>query len=357
MPPPRRAGHPDRAAPVVIMVKTRAAHDAVYKQLFSRPRMVRDLLDGFAARGWSADLDFDTLKPLPADYVSRDLQQRHGDCVWRIRFQGERWLYVVMLLEFQSTVDNAMAVRMLAYTALLYQRLIADGALRDHKALPPVLPVVLYSGRRAWTAPMDAAELVVTGRDLLAPYQPSQRYFLLDQARTADAELPAGNLVSALVGLGRERNTARLRDALRALIDLLERQDDGELTRVFATWITRVLRLPERLPDAALAPLEQLKETYTMLEETVQDWVEQGRAQGIEQGIERGIEQGRNEERALLCRLAGRKFGDRAAERLAAALAGVDDPRRLAEVGDWIIECATAAELIARVGGDGPARD
>ena len=31
-------------------------------------------------------------------------------------------------------------------------------------------------------------------------------------------------------------------------------------------------------------------------------------------------------------------------ERLAAALAGVTDPDRLAQVGDWIIECATAAD-------------
>ena len=48
-------------------------HDSAYKLLFSRPRMVRDLLDGFAARGWGAALDFDTLTPLPANFVSEDL--------------------------------------------------------------------------------------------------------------------------------------------------------------------------------------------------------------------------------------------------------------------------------------------
>jgi len=34
---------------------------------------------------------------------------------------------------------------------------------------------------------------------------------------------------------------------------------------------------------------------------------------------------------------------------LADALAGVDDPARLAQVGEWIIECETAADLMARV--------
>ena len=75
-----------------------------------------------------------------------------------------------------------------------------------------------------------------------------------------------------------------------------------------------------------------------MLEETVQGWIERGRVQGIEQGraqgIEQGIEQVRHEQRALLCRQAARKFGGDTSERLAAALAGVTDPDRLAQVGD-----------------------
>ena len=90
-----------------------------------------------------------------------------------------------------------------------------------------------------------------------------------------------------------------------------------------------------------------------MLEETVRewtaDWVAEGREQGLEQGREQGLEQGRAEERALLCRLAARKFDAATGERLSAALAEVTDPARLADVGDWIIECGTAAELLDRV--------
>ena len=88
------------------------------------------------------------------------------------------------------------------------------------------------------------------------------------------------------------------------------------------------------------------------MREWTREWLEQGRAQGIEQGIE----QGREEERALLCRQTARKFDAAAAETLATAIAGVSDPDRLARVGDWIIECATAKELLARVGGDGRSR-
>ena len=113
--------------------------------------------------------------------------------------------------------------------------------------------------------------------------------------------------------------------------------------------------------DGAFGPLAQLREMCATLEDTVQRWIDLGRVQGVEQGrvqgiergrvegVEQGIEQVRHKQRALLCRQGGGKFGGDTSDRLAAALAGVTDPERLAQIGDSIIECATAADLIARV--------
>ena len=66
-------------------------NDPGYKRLFSRPPMIRDLLSGFAARNWSETLDFASLSTLPASYVTTNLQQRHSDLLWRIRFRDTRW--------------------------------------------------------------------------------------------------------------------------------------------------------------------------------------------------------------------------------------------------------------------------
>ncbi len=84
-----------------------------------------------------------------------------------------------------------------------------------------MLPVVLYNGRRRWTAPVEVTSLLAAGSEVLGPYQPSQRYYVLDVARAADADLPAGNLVSALIGLEKTRDAAGLREALKVLSDLL----------------------------------------------------------------------------------------------------------------------------------------
>ena len=131
---------------------------------------------------------------------------------------------------------------------------------------------------------------------------------------------------------------------LETLLGLLREQGDAELVRAFLAWVGQVLR-SRRFRGMDLESLPRLEKMRTMLEETVREWT----AEWMEQGREQGLEQGRSEERALLCRLAARKFDAGTAQRLAAALAEVADPERLAEVGDWIIECGTEAELLARV--------
>ena len=115
-------------------------------------------------------------------------------------------------------------------------------------------------------------------------------------------------------------------------------------TQAFRSWVVQVL-LPRRFRGGESESLPRLEEVRTMLAEQVREWTEEW----VEEGREQGIAQGRAEERALLCRQAERKFDAATARRLAAALEDVADPGRLAEVGDWIIECETAADLLARV--------
>ena len=116
------------------------------------------------------------------------------------------------------------------------------------------------------------------------------------------------------------------------------------MRQAFEAWIAQVL-LPRRFRGVTPESLPRLEEVRTMLEENVREWT----AEWVAEGREQGREEGREEERTLLCRMAARKFDAAAAQELAAALAEVTDADRLAEVGDWIIECGTAADLLARL--------
>ncbi len=115
-------------------------HDTGYKLLFSHPEMVRDLLIGFIPGQWIEDADFSTLQKINASYVSENLKQRHDDIVWRVRLQ-DRWLWVYLILEFQSEPDPWMALRMMVYVGLLAQDLVRRDELFEG-ILPPILPMV-----------------------------------------------------------------------------------------------------------------------------------------------------------------------------------------------------------------------
>ncbi len=126
-----------------------ADHDHSYKQLFSHAALVRDLLQGFVQETWIEDLDFATLEKTSSSYVSDDLREREDDAIWRVRCQ-DSWMYVYILIEFQSTVNRFMAVRLLTYIGLLYQDLIRSQQLLANGQLPAVLPLVLYNGVKPW---------------------------------------------------------------------------------------------------------------------------------------------------------------------------------------------------------------
>ena len=120
--------------------------DGSYRRLFSHARMVEDLIRRYVSPPWLDRLDFSTLEMVLAHYLSDELEQRESDVVWRLRYgpAGE-WFYVYLLIEFQSSVDRFMAVRVLTYLMLLYEDLILKKRLTRSGMLPPVVPIVLYT--------------------------------------------------------------------------------------------------------------------------------------------------------------------------------------------------------------------
>ena len=96
-----------------------------------------DLIRGYVSPDLAKRLDLDTLERCNGSYISQDLRGRENDIVWRVKVKTG-WVYIYLLLEFQSTVDRWMAVRLLCYIALLWQDLIAGKQLTSDGLLPPV---------------------------------------------------------------------------------------------------------------------------------------------------------------------------------------------------------------------------
>ena len=152
-------------------------HDSGYKTLFSAPELVRDLIMGFVQDEWLHSLDYSTLEIVPGSYITEDFRSRASDIVWRLKVGGE-WVYLYLLIEFQSTVDKYMALRMMVYQGLLYQDLIKHGRVLSDGRLPPILPIVLYNGSQRWTAATDVSDLIPPVPGLVEQFKPRVKYLV-----------------------------------------------------------------------------------------------------------------------------------------------------------------------------------
>jgi len=193
--------------------------DASYKYLFSSREMVRDLIQGFIPDPWLHSLDYDTLEKVSGSYVTDDLRHRADDVVWRVKVGGD-WVYLYLLIEFQSLIDRYMALRMMVYTGLLYQDLVRRGDLLKDGRLPPVLPIVLYNGSPRWSAPLDMADLIATVPGLVAGFKPQMRYLLIDEGSYSEGDLASlQNLVAAVFRIEHPSSP----ESIRKLMDCLNR--------------------------------------------------------------------------------------------------------------------------------------
>lgn len=232
-------------------------HDHGYKRLFSHPEMICDLLRGFVPADWIADLDFATLEKYPTEFIDDRWHNRRSDVIWRVRW-GFEWLYLYILLEFQSGVHRLMAARVFNYLDLLYQDLIRSRQLGRGRRLPMVLPIVLYNGRRRWTAPTDLDTLIQPGPSSLTAYRLQARYVLIDERAYADADLASQrNLVAALFRLENSRGPDTVREVVVALGEWLTNPDQEELRRSFLIWLREGF-LKARLPTVAFPELSNL---------------------------------------------------------------------------------------------------
>ena len=334
-----------------------AQHDASYKLLFSHRELVADLLRGFLPAEWVSTLDFASLERLGTSFISDQLDQRHADLVWRVR-HGPNWLYVLILLEFQSTEDHYMAVRIGAYVHLLYQDLIRTGYIENGAKLPPLIPIVLYNGQSRWRAATDLFDLIDTVPAGLEQYQPQMRYLLIDEGRYSDDTLSGleKNLAAALFRLERSPTINTLGEIVQALKMWLADPQQAELRRAFTIWVRRVL-LPLRLPGVEIPEINELEELDAMLAERVVEWTEQWKREGLEQGLQQGLlqgllqglQQGRDEERQLLLRQVELRFGAHCAAALSPQLATINEPAQFTTIGELIVQSTDGKQLIDAV--------
>ena len=190
-------------------------HDKAFKLLFGDPVMAREFVQDFGAPEIVEKLDLDTLERLPAEFISETWEQRSDDILYRVRFKDGTPCYLVLMLEFQKDPEYDMALRILAYCALLLQALAKTEEVKLY-GLPPILPIVIYIGDKKWDAAPDVRRMFVsTATRRVLWFCPQQRYLLLNIRELTDEVFVGKGIAAQVFRLERSRDVRELREALR----------------------------------------------------------------------------------------------------------------------------------------------
>jgi hypothetical protein len=354
-------------------------HDGLYHRFFSDPAVVAQLLREFVAGPWLDGLDLEAMERVATKFHADTGERREGDLVWRIPGRDGGDAYVMLLLEFQSTPDRWMALRMLVYAGLLWQQLVKERRLQPGGKLPPILPVVLYNGEPRWQAPLALRNLIgLPGASPLWQWQPRIRYHVIDEGAFTAGDLERRDGLPALlfrlenspdpsqlVGLAGDvlawfAGHPGFGAAQKVLVELLgvameplgpAVQVPDDLLEVRNMLVTRMerwvaqqrLELDQRVNEAVQQAVEQAKQ---QAEQQAKQQAEQAEQRGEQEGRQRGEQKGRQQgEATLLLRQLERRFGalpDTARDRVLAA-----DTVTLEEWALRVLDAATLDEILA----------
>jgi len=281
-------------------------NDGYFKAVFSSPAHAAGFFQRHLPAPAVALIDWSTLDNVSATYVSDDIQFSHSDLVFSAR-TGERELLLYLLFEHQTTVDRAMALRLLHYSVLLLNKHHKEHGL----PLPIIIPFVLHQGPETWhvsTHLEDLFALPESLKEAFRPFLPSYQHGLLDLSQydpDSEEQQSAQRVVLQLMKMARQKRLLEFFDWLARQTSLQLSDALLHLSLVYALSADSSLDLPQLIRKLSSNPPMQAQATSL-----AKRLLLEGREEGLSEGLSQGREEGYGLGVLKTClRLAQRKWG------------------------------------------------
>jgi len=191
-------------------------HDAYFKAVFSSKRIAVRFFKSHLPAEVIGEVDWRTLKLVESSHVSDGFDATHSDLAFSLQAKDGQIL-VNLLFEHQSTVQPAMALRMLMYSGAKWWAHVSDNGL----PLPIVIPFVLHQGPKKWNASRRIEDLFALNAgsgSRLYDYVPTFQYGLLDlsQYDAMTESDPTQRVILQLMKLARQNKVSQFFDWLAA---------------------------------------------------------------------------------------------------------------------------------------------
>ena len=310
------------------------------------PEMVADFLMTVLEPDWKHAIDMGSLVDRSNEFVPDRGAKRRGDFVWQASIDKSltpeqrnaygldpdcKTICFYVMIEFQSTVDKKMALRVEAYESQLRLRLAETSGL----PVPRIITFVLYSGERTWTAPTTTEPLMAHP----LPGLPDDTYQLVDLNDKRWTANPVNNAFKIAAEFSQCKTVPQLQATLNEYATPISNHPiEGPLIR----WLydIRLTILKSGQADDELQPFFRNLDTrelkMTLIDRLTQD-VERIRNEGREEGREEG-------RASAIVKILLKRFGA-IPESLRESVHGTTDLAKLDELLDLSLSCETVEEF------------
>ena len=282
-------------------------HNNLMLAILSDPARAGSLLRASLPASVMERLSEELPVPLEGSFVDEQLRASRSDKLFELRYRngGRGLLYV--LLEHKSRSDPGTALQIEKYKTRIWED-YAQGKAERLRALPPILPLVIYHGKERWTAPRSVAEMLAEQDEEILRLESQLGYYLRDLGEIPVEQLAEDAATRAGLAALRYSRVGSQAEKLAALAGLLAGLPEGTaygqqvVLYILSEWQVPV---PELL---AVAGRAESGKGGRIVGSVVQELINQGKAEGVLLGKAEGVLLGKAEG-VLLGKAEGRAEG------------------------------------------------
>jgi predicted transposase/invertase (TIGR01784 family) len=257
-------------------------YDKTYKKLFSYERIVSDFTKAFVKEPFARQLEF--IELVNTEYISKRYRKYFSDLVWKARYKGKE-VFIFVLFEFTMKSDDNLILRILNYMILFYLSLLKGNEYK--MPLPPVFPIVIYTGIDEFKAKTNFNEVIQKPSEGIVKYIPDFSYYLFDLTKLPKnilnrLSVHSKNLTALLFEIEKIDKT-EFEQELNSIKKLLNENVPEDLKEEFTEFIINSVAENER-ETQKITEIINKNTGGTMFYETAREWKKMMRDEGRIEG-------------------------------------------------------------------------
>ena len=285
------------------------AMDISVKSILGEPELLVEFLQNFINVEILKDISPDDITDETERFMSILAEQKDGDTIKRINIKGDKPLFVITLIEHESTVNFRAPFKLLYYISMILNIYETEanrqtegiGRTKDFK-YPPILPIIFFDGLGDWTAARNLSQRTEMS-EIFEKYIPNFEYELVSLSSYSVADLTKfGNLLSLFMIISKIKTAADFSIIKEIPIDYMNKIEGMNIPSHLRELLTNVITLLMTKADVPKEEIESLtrkidergvSEMVNLENYSVRETRKEARAEIIKPAVEFILSQGK----------------------------------------------------------------